>query len=345
MIAKRQRLNIEESRVTLSKDGKPEINYVTQLVTPKMAMSMLEDMYTEQRPLRQHHVSYLRTLMRLRAFRCPTEIHFAELDGQRYLVNGQHVVTALSEHDAPQWLTICTIYISSYVEVGALYATFDRGLQRNWRDMYRALPQGKETRLQKTELGLVGAAVPLIALGGMMLLPGESYRSAPFVETLRTASVRLALIQSWEGEAEHFFGNLYGSKSIVRLLHRASIVAIALLTYRWQPEKASLFWEKVSRDNGLIDGDPAKALLRFVMDKPANRFRPDVYLRYVASCWNAYYSGREYNQVRTRAGNLPLYLMGTPHDGAHHYLYVTRHGDILQRPERFESSVAMTEDT
>ena len=312
--------------------AKPKIAYAPQLVSPKGALALLADGYPQQRPLRLYQVSYLKTLMRLGVFRQPTEIHYAQVGKQRYLVNGQHTLTALSQMQRPLWLTVVTLTVASLDAVDALYRTFDRGLQRSWKDMYRALHAEADQELLPKQVSLLGSAMPLVALGGNAYGPWESYGEAPFYEAMRTPAVRLALMADWEADAADMFAGLHGQKTHMALLQRAAVMAVALLTYRWQPERAHLFWPAVGRDNGLTEGMPEKALLRYLQETPSRSKQSPAYCRAVAACWNAFYDSRELRQVRARAINQPLYLMGTPHDGARHYVYITLTGEVLRRP-------------
>ncbi len=318
--------------------AKPTISYAPLLVSPKTAKELLADTYAHQRPVRPHHVAYLRTLMRLGQFRAPTEIHFAQLGKQRYLVNGQHTLTALSQSQQPQWLTLCTLTVDTMDEVHALYRTFDRLLQRNWRDMYRAATPEAEPGLLPKQIHLLGSALALVALGGADFLPGESYYDAPLHQAVGIPHVRLGLMASWQGEMVNLCAGLHGQKSHLTLLQRAAVLAVALITYRWQPDKAHLFWPAVARDNGLTEGMPEKALLRWLQETPARVMKAHLYMRYVAGCWNAFYDKRELRQVRARSLQQPLFVMGTPHDGAHHYIYLTEAGEILARPVRWEAA-------
>ena len=62
---------------------------------PDKAQTLLDLCYQGQRPLRQHHVRFLRHLMRTGHWRQGAEIHCARVEGERFLVNGQHTLTAL----------------------------------------------------------------------------------------------------------------------------------------------------------------------------------------------------------------------------------------------------------
>lgn len=317
---------------------KPKVAYAPQLISPKGALALLADAYPQQRPVRQHQVAYLQTLMRLGAFRQPTEIHYAQVGAQRYLVNGQHTLTALSQMQRPLWLTVVTLTVTTLDEVDALYRTFDRGLQRSWRDMYRALHPEEAPALLPKQVGLLGSAMSLVALGGNIYGPGEHVGETPLYDMQRTPAVRLLLMADWEADAANLFSGLHGQRTHRHLLQRAAVLAVALMTYRWQPEKAHLFWPAVARDNGLTEGMPEKALLRYLQETPARSKQSPAYCRAVASCWNAFYDQRELRQVRGRASTQPLFLMGTPHDGARHYVYMTAAGEVLRRPEAVHPS-------
>ena len=75
--------------------SRPRMNSTLTLITPDKAQALLETCYQGQRPLRQHHVRFLRHLMRTGHWRQGAEIHCARVEGERFLVNGQHTLTAL----------------------------------------------------------------------------------------------------------------------------------------------------------------------------------------------------------------------------------------------------------
>ena len=122
-------------------------------------------------------------------------------------------------------------------------------------------------------------------------------------------------------------------KATRNLLVRASVLSIALVTYRFQPEMAHDFWPRLARDSGLIEGDPAHTLLRWLRETPARHYDNGSYARHVAAAWNAAYEGRQLFRLLARQPTQPLLVAGTPHEGNVHKVYLRPTGEVLAAPE------------
>ena len=75
--------------------SRPRMNSALTLITPEKAQALLATAYQGQRPLRLHHVRFLRHLLRTGHWRQGAEIHCARIGSERFLINGQHTLTAL----------------------------------------------------------------------------------------------------------------------------------------------------------------------------------------------------------------------------------------------------------
>jgi len=67
--------------------SRPRMNSALTLVTPDKAQALLATAYQGQRPLRPHHVRFLRHLLRTGHWRQGAEIHCARIGTERFLVN------------------------------------------------------------------------------------------------------------------------------------------------------------------------------------------------------------------------------------------------------------------
>lgn len=125
---------------------RPKLTSRLELIGAHIALSYLETPFPHQRPLRSYHVTYLRHLMKAGHFRQGTEIHVANVSGARYVVNGQHTLSAVIYEQCSVWLSVVE-YTCTMEEAHRLYQTFDRNLQRSLTDLYRADPGFEEIKL------------------------------------------------------------------------------------------------------------------------------------------------------------------------------------------------------
>jgi hypothetical protein len=70
--------------------SRPRMNSALTLITPEKAQALLATAYQGQRPLRPHHVRFLRHRLRTGHWRQGAEIHCARLGRECFLINGQH---------------------------------------------------------------------------------------------------------------------------------------------------------------------------------------------------------------------------------------------------------------
>lgn len=307
---------------------RPRLHHSLQLVSSRKAMDYLEATYQGQRSIRPHHIRFLRHLMRTGHFRAGAEIHLAKIGNEVFLVNGQHTLHAIVMERVPVWLTIIHIDCQTLAEVQHLYESFDRHLTRSLEDIYQADPDMRDLGWNKKQLVSIGSAMSLLASGFQ-----NPTNTLDMIAQLRDPFVRGDLMKAWSLEGSNAFQGLHGPARLRAALMRSACMAVILVSYRWQPEKAHNFWPAVCRDSGLVEGQPARTLVHWLRETPAQTYRPEEYSRYVASAWNAYYEGRELSRLVARASNNPIRLAGTPHDGNWVYYYVNTMGAPLQEPE------------
>ena len=72
--------------------SRPRMNSALTLITPEKAQALLATAYQGQRPLRPHHVRFLRHLLRTGHWRQGAEIHCARLGRERFLINRHYRV-------------------------------------------------------------------------------------------------------------------------------------------------------------------------------------------------------------------------------------------------------------
>ena len=305
--------------------SRPRMNSTLTLITPDKAQALLETCYQGQRPLRQHHVRFLRHLMRTGHWRQGAEIHCARVEGERFLVNGQHTLTALVQEGLAAWLTVVEIDVPTLAGIGRLYEAFDRNMTRSLDDIYQSDPEIGRYGWTAKQLKAMSGAVALLATGFAQDAP-----FADIVLTLRDPFVRAELLRDWSREATEAFGAMQGQ--LRRYLLRSGVLSVLLATYRYVPQQAGQFWPAVCQDSGLTAGMPARALVHFLLTTPSRVLGAPAYARHVASAWNAFYEGHPLRTLVPRAGANPIRIAGTPHDGTATLHYIDPAGLVQHTP-------------
>jgi hypothetical protein len=305
--------------------SRPRMNSALTLVTPDKAQALLTTAYQGQRPLRPHHVRFLRHLLRTGHWRQGAEIHCARIGRERFLINGQHTLTALVQEQLAAWLTVVEIDVPTLAAIGRLYESFDRNLTRSLDDIYQSDPAMRQYAWTGKQLKAMSGAVAVLATGYA--------KDALFTDillTLRDPFVRAELIRDWSGEATQAFGAMQGQ--LRRHLLRSGVFSVLLATYRYARPQAAQFWPAVCQDSGLTEGMPARALVHFLLTTPSRLLGVPEYARHVASAWNAFYEQRVLRTLVPRAGANPIRIAGTPHDGSTTWQYLDPAGRVQPTP-------------
>ena len=305
-------------------------------VTPAMArQTVTETDYPWQRPLRPAKVARQKLLIATEELRIGTSIAFASCQEsqKRYLVNGRHTMVALGQSERPYLLEYQEYQVETEADVAKLYDSFDQHLKRSLRDIYRTHATFRET-LSAMETSHLGGAVAFLATGFRQQF---RFHGEGNLDLLSHIPFKLALMESWIPEMAQVSQVLHGkvvAASTRKLLLRASVLSVALVTFRFAAAWAKRFWERAARDSGLRDGDPEWALLRYLRNTGTREVEPALYQRSVASAWNFFMSDkpvRDVTQHRARTRD-PIALNRTPHDGKAHYGYLGHDGTVYQRP-------------
>jgi hypothetical protein len=305
--------------------SRPRMNSILTLVTPDKAQALLATAYQGQRPRRPHHVRFLRHLLRTGHWRQGAEIHCARIGSERFLINGQHTLTALVQEHLSAWLTVVEIDVPTLAAIGRLYESFDRNLTRSLDDIYQSDPEMRQYAWTGKQLKAMSGAVAVLATGY-----AKDALFTAILLTLRDPFVRAELIRDWSGEATQAFGTMQGQ--LRRHLLRSGVLSVVLATYRYAPLHAAQFWPAVCQDSGLTEGVPARALVHFLLTTPSRMLGAPEYARHVASAWNACYEQRALRTVVPRAGANPIRIAGTPHDGTTTWQYLDQAGRVQHTP-------------
>lgn len=220
-------------------------------------------------------------------------------DGKTYLVNGNNTLEAIARSDIPTLLTVTHLYNKTFDEACEIYACFDMHSKRSASDTMRAYDMSEYPLASK-----MYAAVNLIHTN----FTAEHSGSHSRVDVVKG-------LMEYRHEAGFFdFATSGGAER--KLLLRAGILAVALETYKGDPDYASDFWSSVAKDDGLAEGSPAKALLRYLRNSRAGggKMVQIEHIKAAACAWNAYSRGEQIGFLRPNAMK-SFYLLGTKWSG------------------------------
>lgn len=285
---------------------------VLACITPKLAGTLLAQCaYPRQRAVRWWFVEQLEAELKRGALG-RSQIQIAELGAQRFVVDGQHRLWAVLRSGVTWEFDLAVTRCDSMQEVDRLYTRIDRGKVRSKDDYLRAVDGYADLGMGKRQVQKAYGAAAVLITGFDNSNPSDD-------RIARLEDARYAVIREW---AEWFIAyddavagcpsEMYHSLA-VRALH-----AVAVVTCRYQPEKARDFWRRVASVDGLTrysgEGQLSRAILSGKMHWERKVLQPS---RMVAKCWNAYYAGTTLQKLKVMDGELgkPILVAGTPYDG------------------------------
>ena len=264
-------------------------------VSPETAERWLKSQFEGQRRLRDHHVYLLAQEMESGTFIPHSSIVFADHGGKSYLIDGQHRLQAITLYGKPVKMPVLRRRAESLKEVGEWYSSIDQGLKRSAGDAIRAQGLASELSLTERQTARLSGAVRQIATGFLDATAGLGSAKKARVRARSNAYVS-ALMRRWSTEAQTYFSIIQGGEqSNYYLFERASVMACALLTLRYVPEKAKEFWGGAARDDGLARHDPRK---RFLVWLRENKEKPSDIARGFDVVWRVFLDGGEVKLVR-----------------------------------------------
>lgn len=251
-------------------------------------------------------LKHLENISRGQWFR--SAIAFCIVDGKLYLVNGWHRIFALVESKKTLPFSIVLHECEDLYDVASIYARYD--------SVQRARTSAHIVDAYKLDARLgVSSVVAKAVYGVTPLLLNDLrpiYHNDPTSLTAKVQiginDIRLGLALKYESEARAYEAILSKVKGRwKKLLLSVNVLAVALVTLKHQREKAAFFWTGVAEDNGLLKGDPRKALVDYLKDNGGEN-TPMI----AGQAWNAFYRGTALVTVRRRKDDNTVRILGTP---------------------------------
>lgn len=278
----------------------------TEFVTREVAEQWLERQFGGQRNMREHHVFLLAGEMERGTFVPHNAITFAVLNGERYLIDGQHRLNAVALYGKAVPMPILEIPVKDMEEVRRLYGNIDQGLKRSATDAIRAMGLSEEFGLAERRVQRMSGALRVIATrftdttGGATR--GETRRQRALT---RSNAVNTTLLRAWEREVHRYYEIVEGGEpSIIAMFERAAVLGCALLTVRYAEDSAEEFWRGASRDDGLAMHDPRKRFIVWLRD--TKKPKAGEIARAFSVTWRSFLKGNDLKLIR--------YNMRTPLD-------------------------------
>lgn len=246
-------------------------------------------------------------------------IHAVKLaDGAFWIVNGQTRLSAIAECGKPMLIGIIIQDVADEHEARSVYTQFDRGPSvRTTNQILNASGVAGNFGLPNQLATYLFSAVGIVNNG--LRVPTGSMNDESAIEA-RNMSNKLQWIGEWAKEALLYFNDIEecfprGNIKKRRAMMRSGTLAVALLTYRYQQEKAHKFWRSVCDQENLKKYDPRNTLSRDIEARDARFGVAYQSIQQAALAWNAYVQGRELKIIKCTA-DWKLHLEGTPIKGA-----------------------------
>jgi hypothetical protein len=235
-----------------------------------------------------------------------TQLAFGRWNGNFFLVNGQHRLTAVTLSRQAQYFRMEVYECASSDEIDMLYARFDQpGGQRSLTQISRSLGlHDEKDGLRPASAALLLRAVPLLMIDLRRIVPSQRPRNSRDLDAKREFALR------WKPWAIDYQNCLDGGITVRTARFRAAgTMAVALATLRYQNARAKEFWREAAHNSGLMSGDPRHTLHTFFLQ--SKRVRNEFDLAEVCSfAWNAWMSNRQLTLLKILGGKINV--RGTP---------------------------------
>lgn len=284
---------------------------VVRFTPPTAEQYLAKYKYQGQRKLRRDHVLFLAAEMKAGHFKPTAHVALAMTPKGQYLINGQHTLAAMVESDSTYNLTVITYIVSSDEEIADLYTHYDIGRGRTPSDMYTAYGIQNEFPWGMHTFNHYGYALNLI-----------ERKFAARRRHRHNRTKMLEMMREWKELGLKYIGVVGEYNPMLdRKLLSAPCFSIGLMTMKYQPALATLFWQQVT--SGDADPKVPSRVLRdslmgttltsgFRRASSAKIICQEEALQMVAACWNAFYLGKQIVRPSTKSLEQHFFLQGVP---------------------------------
>jgi hypothetical protein len=289
---------------------KPNIESNLMFVEPVLTRYWLEYChYKHQRHIRDYHVDRLVRALLNDTFET-SEVNFYDYGEGPKCVNGVHRLTAIAKAQKGAWLTVTLHQDVTEAETREAYRRYDVGLMRGLSEILRSAEIAEELNLSALAAQRLNSAAALI----YYRFDQNMWHGAR--SEFRDYEQVLDRIRLWAHEGREYTRAVQMARGgLRRNLQSRAVMAVALVTYRHQADRAPYFWQDVATNSGLTRGQPAHTLVNYLADTVHARHNVNTIMRAVAGAWNAFYLEKQIRQIHIPDPHVAINIEGTPFHG------------------------------
>lgn len=284
-----------------------------RFITPAYAQQLIDEcthdpelMTTLMRPIRPRHVAFLARQMERGGFgNNVIDVASCLETCQTFILNGNHTLRAIVKSGVSLRLSFEQTSCDTLDDVRRAYSQYDRGLSRTRADALRALNAGGGMDIPLTSLGYLASAVAFILDDFLM--------GGPRPTRMLGDDELFEEVCTWADEYQLIRNTVGGVKSWEsRIIRRRGVLAVALVTARANPKKASTFWSGVVSGVNVPSGSPILKLRDYLMETGVSGggFTTAVkqtenandFARTVAHCWSKYIADQPIRRLQVPQG-------------------------------------------
>lgn len=281
-------------------------------VSPETAAEWLQ-FNTANRPLRRHHVNFLRNEMANGRFQETAEIHIFDTAGRKLMLNGQHTCEAIVAYGRPVRVTVRRS-IGTDDECKLIYSVgHDKGLIRTFTDSVRGFNLESETSLSGSYIEKLASAIRYAKYNFGIMWSSTTNRISDLE--------MIDIVRYWFDDAIVFLDVISPChKSMRQHLVRSDMLSVALITMYFQRDKAMVFWRSVANGENMDNSDPRMRLYNYINTLNWTRGKlgenKPIVTRKIINGWNRFYLGKTWLKMDTPSiDNVPVRIEGTHYTG------------------------------
>jgi hypothetical protein len=282
-----------------------------ELVTPEKAGQFLSYNYANNRRVRQPWVDYLVREMQAGRFMSTAEIHVMYRNGEPVMVNGQHTCRAIMKYGKPIRVTVRKSTTNETGQIAMAYAFgHDSGIRRSFTDGMNAYNLSEQTGLSAWVIDSLVGAVKFVMHGFNGKRTGGAFVKESPADMVKYV---LAFAPAMKMFDVHV---MPCEKQLLKRLRQRRVLSVALLTFYYQPEKASDFWRQVANPDRLVLDDARVTARRYIENSVSRPQDEEAKTpRRIARCWRAFYEGNSIERVQGINPMSAIVIAGTPYNG------------------------------
>lgn len=231
-------------------------------------------------------------------------------NGRLVVVDGQHRLAAIAQHDASVPVRINVIDVDSEEQVRRVYIGFDESTSvRTTGEVLDGVGVGAELKILRQ---LRNQAFNALFLLRNDLEPKRGRANDDKTQHARDRDGRIAEFSTWHAEIVKCDYIVRASaQSHQKNMLNIGVLAVMMYTLRHQPAKAMDFWIGIARNDGLRKTDPRHTLLQDFHTRAMNSGAARQAVQAPVLAWNAFFEGRPLKIIKCIEG-APIRVSGTP---------------------------------